>query len=87
MFKKWKTMDSAPRDGTIIEIKHLSGWQDIYQYKISIYGDGPRWCKYDNNSFGIFEEENFRWRSFNKNPLNYNKPCYIYRLIAFFINL
>jgi hypothetical protein len=70
----FQPMRTAPRDGSLIEIAHISGWTDFYRWVDRIdHADGgymllPRhqWVRAGSDTYavsGIGDEANFRWRA------------------------
>lgn len=68
-------METAPRDGTVIEVRCTYGvapWYGIYRWgdKITVVQDGithemhgqPRWVKVGDECSGFLEDQTFSWR-------------------------
>lgn len=72
----WRTMDSAPKDGTVIELKCTYGvapWYGLYRWTATrtatlegetfTYETEPAWVKHGNDSSGVAAgDRDLRWR-------------------------
>lgn len=83
----WLPMNSAPRDGTPIEIRCTYGvapWYGLFQWtnkftceqdgKIYEYTGAPRWAKIGDDASGFTEDDSFRWRPYHGGPASYVDP-------------
>lgn len=87
---EWKSMDTAPRDGTIVELKCTRGvapWYGIFQYtnKYTLVPFGTTelmtftdtessWRGVPDASRGIASESSFQWREYQGDPCEYRDP-------------
>ena len=70
-FSGWRSMDTAPRDGTIVELKCTYGvapWYNLFRWS-----DG-RWEQHDDPSMGVSSEDSLHWRPYSGEPSAYADP-------------
>ena len=83
----WRGMATAPRDGTIIEVRCTYGvapWYGLYRWtdRITLNQNGvihemtgqPRWAKVGDDSSGFSEDSSFSWRPYNGAATAYIDP-------------
>ena len=84
---EWRPMGSAPRDGTVIEIRCSYGvapWYKLYRWGTTYSAhsnDGivefegePHWCAVPSDGSSFTEDATFNWRPYNGDPQNYSDP-------------
>lgn len=84
----WHSMESAPRDGTIIEVRCTYGvapwygifrWTDEMSYQnqdgttTKLKGE-PRWTKVGDDASGFTEDGTFTWRPYRNDGAAYVDP-------------
>lgn len=83
----WLPMDSAPRDGTIVEIMCTCGvapWYGLHQWTdnhsaignggLTFFKSAPQWRSYPPNGHGVADEESLKWRPYTGDIKNYVDP-------------
>lgn len=67
----WKTMASAPRDGTVVELAETYGvapWYGIYKFK------DKGWQKTSDPNSGVSEDNCLFWRPYKGDASKYKDP-------------
>jgi hypothetical protein len=74
----WRSMESAPRDGTIIELRCTYGvapWYGLHRWTTEGFTSDPRWNSVDKPNQSIAaDEEYLAWRPYAGSPENYVDP-------------
>lgn len=86
----WRSMDSAPRDGTVVELRCTYGvapWYDLFKWTAEnapIIQDGvtynfrddqaPRWKKAQNLQSSVDDGPYLSWRPYNGDAASYTDP-------------
>ena len=84
----WQPISTAPRDGTVIEIRCTYGvapWFGIYRWTdgtMTLVQDGkeytfkgePRWAKVGDDQSGFSEGPSFSWRPYKGDTASYVDP-------------
>lgn len=76
----WRTMQSAPRDGTVIEFMETFGiapWYDLYRWAVVESGSSARWVNSGSSGRagnGVGEDSCLFWRPYKGNPNAYHDP-------------
>ena len=67
----YRTMESAPRDGTIVEIMNDYGYRPTYALG---QWDGNAWRKYPDSSSSWISESYLTWKPYHGDPASYVDP-------------
>lgn len=84
----WRSFDSAPRDGTAIEVRCTYGvapWYGLYRWtdEMTVTQDGvthimhsqqKRWAKVGDDCSGFTEDHSFTWRPYGGQAQSYVDP-------------
>lgn len=87
-FSGWRSMDTAPRDGTPVELKCTYGvapWYGVFKWtgKRAAHGPNgelhefetePTWVDARNPSMGVSDEGHLHWRPYNGAVASYVDP-------------
>ena len=73
----WQHLSTAPRDGTVVEMRCTYGvapWYGLFRWTNEVIGpdgtvlftrDYPEWVGYVDPSLSVTEDEHLRWRPYN----------------------
>lgn len=67
----WRSMDSAPRDGTVVEVMCTYGvapWYGLYKW------NGTGWYKAGDDRIGVGSESSLKWRPYHGDVTAYRDP-------------
>lgn len=84
----WRSIDSAPRDGTVVEIKNTYGvapWYGLYKWtgkrtsrdqhgNVHEYNSEPAWVSATDGSISISGEGHIKWRPYAGEVQTYSDP-------------
>lgn len=78
----WQPISSAPKDGTVIEVRCTYGvapWYGLFRWtkQITIDGatfDSPGWHRVGDDRIGFTEDSTFTWRPYNGASSAYVDP-------------
>lgn len=73
---EWRSINSAPRDGTVIEIKNdwspIAPWFGLFHWADG--KGGYKWRRADNEPSNIYNGPHLSWRQYNGKVGDYVDP-------------
>lgn len=76
----WRSMDTAPRDGTVVELENRYGiapWYGLFRWTAEHHGytdTQPSWIMATDPRSSVSNDASLRWRPFNGDVAEYTDP-------------